>query len=143
MCKCKSFTLLIDTYTIYTLHIHTIYPLHAQHYKKKPTQKSQPTNKQETKKVKTKASLSSSNLFFIHLMPMHTLSSLSISLSLSLCDLTQEPAWDCKSISSSVQYVTLQNIYTYIYICIYVFLTSKFSYLLFLNPTHQTIKTGS
>ncbi len=62
MCKCKSFTL--------TWYIHAIYPLHAQHLKK-PTQKSQATNKQETKKVKTEASLSSSNLFFIHLMLLH------------------------------------------------------------------------
>jgi hypothetical protein len=86
------------------------YTLYTHNTAKKPTQKTQPTNKQETKKVKTEASLSSSNLFFIHLMLLHAHAHSFFSLSLSLCDLTQEPAWDCKSISSSVQYVTLQKI---------------------------------
>jgi hypothetical protein len=150
MCKCNSnfFTqlmykckfikyflqCLIYTYTIYTLHIHVIYPLHAQHCKKtnpsanqhihaiyplhaQHCQKTNPNANQQTNKKqrrwKPKLHCRPPTFFsFISCsrMPMHTLSS----LSLSLCDLTPEPAWDCKSISSSVQYVTLQNIYIYI-----------------------------
>ncbi len=52
---------------------------------KKPTQKSQPTNKQETKKVKTEASLSSSNLFF------HSSHALACSCTLFLLSLLSLP----------------------------------------------------
>jgi hypothetical protein len=106
------------------LHLHNIYTTYTRHipFTRTTLPKNQPkcqqTNEQETKKVKTEASLSSSNLFFIHLMLSHAHAHSFFSLSLSLCDLTPEPAWDCKSISSSVQYVTLQNIYLYIYIYI-------------------------